>query len=543
VILDETNLEKWALEAWASRLESRTRTRELATQALNGARTERVRALALRAVAYCDYIESNFEAALEGFSTALEVARTEGDQVLERDCLSFLGAVYHRLGDVNTATEYTRGALQINLTLGDEGAVISSLNNFGMLYIEIGEDRESARLFEDALERARVAKDVARQVTAIANLGEVLPRLARAEEAAVLLREGLQLAEAYGLEVLEAPLLTNLADALTMLGRLEEALEVYVQALEVVRDGGPPEGEIHCQLGMARINLRLSNLEASLEDTERALASAQDLNLHELSSQAHRLLSEIHKGFGDYGRALYHLEQHFELDRKRRDDLAERRLRAVNAQFEVRRARSEAEIERLRNVELARALKRLEELDREKTDLLREVRRKSRELEALAFKDSLTGLPNRRHLENLLHKEFQKASANGVPLPVAILDVDDFKRINDTFSHEIGDAVLIQIAQILTNGLRAFDVAARYGGEEFVLMLPRTKPEQALTICERLLSAVERFDWHSVHPELQVTISVGLSSDSTLPSPDRLLSVADAKLYEAKRAGKNRVHS
>jgi diguanylate cyclase (GGDEF)-like protein len=531
--------ESLAVDAWVLRHENRTRSRELAQQALESDPDPRTRGMALRALAYCDYIDSAYEAALEGFTSALDMARGERDQSLERDCLNFLGAVHQRLGNVDAAIEYTRQAFQINLALQDEPAVIYSLNNFGMLHREIGEDKEAVRLFEDALERARHINDATRQVTVIANLGEILPRLNRAEEAVALLREGLHIAESHNLEMLEAPLMTNLADALAHLERFEEALEVYAQALEVIRDDGPPEGEIHCQLGMARINLHRQRPEAALQDAERVLEMSERLGLYEASSQAHSLLSEIHKSLNDYPSALHHLERHHELERRRREELAERRLRAVNAQFEVRRA--EAEIERLRNVELARALERLEQLDREKTELLRELQRKSRELEALAFKDSLTGLPNRRHLESVLRKEFVKAQTKTLPLPVAVLDVDDFKRINDEFSHEIGDAVLVQIAEILTSGLRAFDLAARYGGEEFVLMLPRTSSDQARAVCERLRLAVESHDWHGIHPALNVTISVGLSSDSSANSADRLLNAADTKLYEAKRQGKNRV--
>jgi diguanylate cyclase (GGDEF)-like protein len=541
--LTELTSKEMALEAWTCRFENRAHSRELAARALELAPSGHVHGLALRAHAFNEYFESQYEAAVEGFMSALEIARESEDAILERDCLGLLGAVHQRLGDVNAAIEFTREAFQINLTLHDEPAIVHSLMNFGILHREIGEDREAVRLFEDALERARQLGDATRQVMVLINLGEALPRLNRAEEAVTLLREGLQLTERHHLEIHEPLLLSNLADALTALSRLDEALEVYAQTLEAVAEQDIPEGEVHCQLGMARINLRRAQPAAAVEDAVRALEAAERLRLYEQKSEAHELLSQAHKACGAYPEALHHLEQHHALERQRREELAERRLRAVNAQFEVRRARSEAEIERLRNVELALALARSEQLDAEKTELLRELQRQSRELEALAFKDSLTNLPNRRHLETNLQKEFLRSKSKSAALPVAIFDVDDFKRINDEFSHEIGDAVLVAVAGILTSGLRAFDLAARYGGEEFVLMLPRTSDEQALKVCERLRHAVESFHWSAIHPQLQVTISAGLHSDTGLDSPDRLLSAADAKLYQAKHLGKNRVQS
>jgi diguanylate cyclase (GGDEF)-like protein len=102
--------------------------------------------------------------------------------------------------------------------------------------------------------------------------------------------------------------------------------------------------------------------------------------------------------------------------------------------------------------------------------------------------------------------------------------------------------VLIVVAELIRANLRDTDIAARYGGEEFVLVLPNTSTEHALKVCERLRHAVEKHTWSKLHPDLRVTISLGLACDSSLSSHERLLSAADANMYQAKRMGKNRLH-
>jgi diguanylate cyclase (GGDEF)-like protein len=162
-------------------------------------------------------------------------------------------------------------------------------------------------------------------------------------------------------------------------------------------------------------------------------------------------------------------------------------------------------------------------------------------LERLARQDPLTRLYNRRYLEENLEREFAASKRYNFPLSIAMVDIDHFKEINDAFSHQIGDDVLRLVGQILESNCRGVDFAARYGGEEFVLVFPQTDLTGALVACERVRQRVESHNWSSIHPHLKVTISIGVSSDPTLPNHEKLLAAADEQLYAAKRAGRNRV--
>jgi len=143
-------------------------------------------------------------------------------------------------------------------------------------------------------------------------------------------------------------------------------------------------------------------------------------------------------------------------------------------------------------------------------------------------------------LEENLGREFAASKRYNFPLSIAIVDIDHFKQINDRFSHQVGDDVLRLVAQMLDSNCRGVDFAARYGGEEFALVFPQTDLRGALVACERLRQRVESYDWSTIHPQLKVTVSIGISSDPTLPDHEKLLA-ADEQLYAAKRAGRNRV--
>lgn len=162
-------------------------------------------------------------------------------------------------------------------------------------------------------------------------------------------------------------------------------------------------------------------------------------------------------------------------------------------------------------------------------------------LQQLAIRDSLTGLYNRRYLDERLAEEFVRAVRYQHPLSVAVIDIDGFKAINDRFSHELGDHTLKVIAELLRQSVREADIVARLGGEEFVVVLLETPLEGARRVCEVLRQKVATYDWGQLHPQLSVTVSVGVSAELAVASHQQLLHLADVKLYEAKRQGKNRV--
>ena len=166
------------------------------------------------------------------------------------------------------------------------------------------------------------------------------------------------------------------------------------------------------------------------------------------------------------------------------------------------------------------------------------------ELHRLATTDVLTQSSNRRHFFDCAHLEFEQARKKGTPLAFLLLDIDDFKLINDTYGHPEGDNVLQRIAECGQAALRRGDVFGRIGGEEFAAVFPGCAPDMAMQVAERLQREIQRLSFSHDDQTFGITVSQGLTSltaeDLNL---DSLFARADAAMYEAKRQGKNRIIS
>ncbi len=169
--------------------------------------------------------------------------------------------------------------------------------------------------------------------------------------------------------------------------------------------------------------------------------------------------------------------------------------------------------------------------------------RESRELlQRISTTDALTGLANRRHLMDILALQFQRFQRNGIPFSLLMVDIDHFKRINDTYGHLAGDAVLERAGALFRELLRSVDSAGRYGGEEFLVILEQASPAEALLTAERIRAAFERLvvqvDDHTIH----FTVSIGVATVRRGEAAQAdLIGRADTQLYRAKQQGRNRV--
>ncbi|MDR7305510.1 diguanylate cyclase [Rhodoferax saidenbachensis] len=194
---------------------------------------------------------------------------------------------------------------------------------------------------------------------------------------------------------------------------------------------------------------------------------------------------------------------------------------------------------------LAQAFNRMsDEIARQYEDLRQshtQIEAMAAQMRELSLRDALTGLHNRRHFDNQCAQFFASAQRYERPFSVMLCDIDHFKSVNDRFSHATGDEVLCRLGEILQQSMRGSDLVARYGGEEFVVAFPETDLVHAREACESLRQHVETYPWHEVHPDLRITISMGLCSDTNLASFDRMLEAADALLYRAKHGGRNLV--
>ncbi|MFO7775844.1 MAG: sensor domain-containing diguanylate cyclase [Candidatus Hydrogenedentota bacterium] len=177
----------------------------------------------------------------------------------------------------------------------------------------------------------------------------------------------------------------------------------------------------------------------------------------------------------------------------------------------------------------------------ERAHLFESIQRANERLEYLAVTDGLTGLYNHRHIRERLDEEFERAQRYHLPLSCLLLDIDNFKQINDTWGHLQGDYILRELARRITASVRKSDIIARYGGEEFIVVLPQTGVEGAKVEADRLLRHVNSKVFEGMSDDQRVTISIGVAvlEHDKMTSGEAMIRLSDNALYEAKRLGKN----
>jgi len=203
-----------------------------------------------------------------------------------------------------------------------------------------------------------------------------------------------------------------------------------------------------------------------------------------------------------------------------------------------------------KNLTVGRIKRENQRLQAELQQALREVRDKNVQLEQslqrveqMAATDPLTGLYNRRHFSKVIDQMFAEAQRHDKDLSCVMIDLDGYKKLNDTCGHQVGDQMLIVAGKVINANMRRSDVAARYGGDEFVLLLPHADLNEAATVAERISEQFRTAAFGLLNRDLGVTMSIGISSlvGGVPPHADQLVAQADKALYRAKEQGRNRI--
>jgi diguanylate cyclase (GGDEF)-like protein len=472
--------------------------------------------------------------ALTAHLEAIRLQRAAGDSEGEGDSLNYIGNVHYDLGDMARALEHYNASLAVKEKLGSPLGVSHCLNNIGNIHGRLGDFDCALEYHTRALALKREIGDRNGEAISLINVGSSHEALSDYARALDYYGQGCEVARAVGERMIEVDALRNIGDVHRKLGDPARALALYLQARVIAEAVGARMLEVETYIGAGQALVALGRSAEAVADLRGVLALAERIDSRRLIYEVHLALSQACEAAGQPAEALRHFKEYHRVEEEVFNAASERRIQAVIAQAEIERSQREAELLRVKNDELTAG-------NDEKARLLDALQRQAQELERLSREDALTGLFNRRHVDAALALEWERARRFGRELAVVMADVDHFKAVNDRFSHAAGDRVLGDIARILREGTRAVDVAGRWGGEEFVLVLVETPPERAAHLAEKLRAAIEAHDWPSVAPGLRVTASFGVAGNHEAGSPAALLAAADARLYQAKRAGRNRV--
>lgn len=274
--------------------------------------------------------------------------------------------------------------------------------------------------------------------------------------------------------------------------------------------------------GLKEVIFKQGNLKHSLDEAKNTLKNMIATFVNRLGEMSDST-GGYHDKIEDYSFKLRKAEDINQMNAILGDILRDTK----NMQSDIQRTRDEL-MQARQEVEEAEG--RVRQLEAE----LQQVSEKVRE-------DQLTGALNRHGMEEVFHRELAHAERTGAPLCLALLDLDNFKRLNDTYGHQAGDAALVHLTKVIKEIIRPTDEVARYGGEEFILVLPETELEYGIQVVTRLQRELtKRFFLHN-NERLLITFSAGVALRGTDELPDSMIARADAALYKAKQAGKNRV--
>jgi diguanylate cyclase (GGDEF)-like protein len=321
------------------------------------------------------------------------------------------------------------------------------------------------------------------------------------------------------------------ADIRLLGGRPDEALADAERAIALLTANHEANPYVLGVTVRAEVQARmaLGQLDDAQESGEGALAWLGD-RVPQIRSLILSTLATELRAAGRIEAAYDALARSAELEREAFRELSELQLSLERATLETSAARRESDELAAKNRELAQAHAELVLRTRQLEGLQEQLRDQ-------ADRDWLTGLHNRRYLARELERPAQDRLA--APLTLAVLDLDHFKSINDGFGHAAGDQVLVRVAGLLLDVLRETDIVVRSGGEEFLVLMPATDARAGQAACERIREAVQGEPWERIAPGLTVTASVGVACTDTPRDLEALVSLADQRLYDAKRAGRN----
>ena len=429
------------------------------------------------------------------------------DQYLLARSHRLLGMFFGSLGDDVAFLEH---AMQAVDQLSEDARPLlraDHLSNLGMAQGRLGASEEGRRSYAEAEKLAERHGDRYRQVLIVNNLAYLEHQAGEHQRALEAVERFLGLARAHGVELMSSHLNT-IARVYLEVDRFAEAEEVLHRMRERVEKDSvaDADGMAECLLTLAEVQRRGGSLAEADATLERCRELCRERSLNGVLVRARQEQAELFAAQGRMAEAFEEFKGFYR---------------------EAQQLTSEARMARARTLQTV--------YDFEQT------KRTSQLFEEMAFQDPLTSLYNRRYVDMWLPDMLGGSAGPTDVISVAFLDLDHFKRINDSLSHQVGDEVLRTVAGLLAEAAAAPGFVARMGGEEFLLVLPGAEHDEALRRCEGLQDAIRQHDWTSLTHDVPVRASIGLvTAFAGRCDQAGLLGEADRNLYAAKSGGRDR---
>jgi diguanylate cyclase (GGDEF)-like protein len=478
-----------------------------------------------RANIYVD--ASDYPKAMDDYRSALEIFTQQNDQIQQARVLSNISTVYFRLEEWQKADKYSRHAFKLIDKVNFDNPGVKA-----MLHI---------------------------------NAGIIAKNLNKPELESEHLRAAVKLSTEKGSRYAQIYALSNLVTLLLQEGEIESAIASAQRCLVLAEEVSDKVGMVYCNEAIAETYLKQQRYDEALALAEKVLAQFEVMNNRKKSILLKEFISKIHEERGDYKQALVFYKQYTDEGKDYLFDERRKQLFALQESYEAKNKETEIELLTYENALKTARLSQQKTLDQlwlvvalifclviyllyrryisvTKTNF--SLRRSNATLASQSLEDPLTGMHNRRYLEQWLKTAEQNRQLDAYNLVVLVVDVDHFKKVNDNYGHEIGDNVLTEVAHRLKDNARSHnDLVIRWGGEEFVLVLALTPESDIEFVLNRLRESISSTPIISADHELTVTVSIGaiggIKGDVIYEQWDTLLTLADKALYNAKSSGRD----
>jgi diguanylate cyclase (GGDEF)-like protein len=465
--------------------------------------------VSLRTQGHCLDHLSRYSEALTTALKALELANGLGDLKLTASIDNVLGNIYWRLADYSSALEHYIHGLRLLEVEPDPDVEVYLLLGLGILHYEIGDHEEAIKYFKKSVEQIQ-STDITGKAMGLNNIAYTLHTMGRDEEALPYAREALEIYGKEPFSVGKLELLHTLGCIYLEIGEIERASSYFEEVARSAEQYDNSLQIINALFGLGSIHELRGEPDQALQKLIRILQISQEIGSLASECSAREHLARLNKQLGRYQQALEHFEAFHTLHVRIFNEQAERRLRNTRLLLEVETIQKEANLYR-----------------------------------SLAATDALTGLLSRREFFDLGGKAVIQARLRKTPMSLLMVDLDNFKAINDQYGHAVGDQVLAMIARRIKNTLRQDDLAGRYGGDEFVVLIPDLDLPDCLRIAERCQSVVSENPIEIDASRFWINLSIGLvvSSASSTSDLEKLVQEADQSLLQAKKDGRKRIVS
>lgn len=484
---------------------------------------------ALNHIAFINATTTNdIRSSRENAKQALFKAKKEKYKKGTADAHLSLAIVYTKTGDHLKALKYLLKSLDKYSELDDRIGIARTYNRLGIAYQSMGSLEKSIEYFTKSKEFYEDIGDVNSIADELNNIALIYGKKGEHVRALETFGNAKILYERSGNST--ANVLLNTAEIHESIGDYDKAEELLKEALDIAEANRDRYRIAAVNLHRSLLRQRTASNLPILPGLEKALTLAIRLENKDLEKEVYQAFSQYYEAKEDYKKALHYYKKSSQMELREKESIIQSTMA-----IKTNPVSDENELYRLRNNELIKINRKLKQSNEK-------IRYRAEKFRSMARIDFLTDLYNRRHLDTVLEREWQRSLRYGHPLSVAIIDVDYFKRVNDKFNHQIGDVVLKSISCLLQKNTRTSDIIGRYGGEEFLIIFTDTTIDGAAKACEKMRRSVEKYNWEEISPELGITISAGISSRGPeMETHEDLVLKADQNMYKAKDKGRNRV--